>query len=583
MMKLVPLADHDVPTPTPAPYQAGTTLMMATGEVITAHNNNLMLTLPTGGHHDLGIPLDHRDNPTFLPTQDGRHLLLTTLWSVWDIDFARASATQLVGSNVPLESAVPAAGGGIVTMEQVPFRGLALWQAAADGTLQKRWEVKLTDETDGISACGDLPAVLVHGDTYAETAWLVAFDAKGPRPVALLAANVAAVMWDPDTRRLLFLPLDEDGDPTDTWHQLEGAEEAIANALTTAPATGPDDFQAPRVPFEGLGDGPHANDACSQVGRGEAGEVQYATFYERANGLSLDRCVFPAWRYDFAEGISPGRSETWLMASGLTHGSLDVHGHIPSQYHYIAAWLTDDGGLFVADRLNASVYYCPDFDAAKGGTWQHHNVPMNPLGLCGTPDGGMIVWGRFDNACLLFRWNGHTFDLMDVPGFAIHAMHGRASNALWAAGAMGMVAYWNGNSWRAFKTDTNEFLNGIFMCDDGRVYATGSQGSLLRGGIDDGHFEPWMTMIDGPSAGTRFHGVAHWQGALWLAADESGLIRLADGDDKLNLFGPECCAIGVHARDRLIVSCPDKLMDTADGHKWRTAFEGALLAKSAAR
>jgi hypothetical protein len=575
MLKLVPLTADQVPTPAAVPYQAGTTLVMPTGEVITAFNNSLMLTLPTGGHHDLGIKLDPRgDNPTFLLVDGGRRLLLTTLWGVWDVAFASARATQLIDATLPLATAVPATGGGILTMHQAPYQDLAYWQRDDDGDFEELWEFKLPDGAGRISACGDLPAVLVHGDGNTDEAWLVAFDTAGPRPVASLSSNVAGVVWDTDTRRLLLLPLGADGEPGDTWHLLEGAEAAIGKALRADPSDDLEAFEAPRVLFDG--------DADTSSSNGSAHRPVWATVYDRANGLSLDRCVFPAWRFDAATGIVPGQSETWLMASERSNDSLDVHGHIPSKYHYVATWMTEAGGVFVADRLNSSVYYSPDFDAAKGGKWQHHHVPMHPLGLCGTPDGGMFVWGSFHSACLLFSWNGQGFDLMPVPGFAIHAMHGRHANALWAAGALGMVAFWNGETWTSFKTETNEFLNSIFMCEDGRVYATGSWGSLVRGGIDRGQFEPWITMIDGPSAGTRFHGVVHWQGAVWLAAAEQGLMRLPDGGENLQLFGPECTAIGLHARERLIVTCPNMLMDTADGKKWRMAFEGALLAKTTA-
>ncbi len=64
--------------------------------------------------------------------------------------------------------------------------------------------------------------------------------------------------------------------------------------------------------------------------------------------------------------------------------------------------------------------------------------------------------------------------------------------------------------------------------------------------------------------------VAKWKDQLWIGASTYGLMRKAEKTDKLEVVQPYVRPNAIDARGNLLVSCEDRILETADGKTFTT-------------
>jgi hypothetical protein len=296
------------------------------------------------------------------------------------------------------------------------------------------------------------------------------------------------------------------------------------------------------------------------------------TNYQSASGPSYRDCCFIGQRYEHEDGFSPGDSECWLMSARVVDGKTVVRNQYGAARWFTGLWRSPSGAVYVADA-EGEVHVNPSPNALDSNTtWTVHPFTTVIMGVWGLDAAFVYAWGSTPQTGFhVFQWDGRRWQDLPTPGFEVVALHGAAPDLIYAVGAMGAIAHWNGRAWRRVASPVNEELVSVFVVSGDEQYATGNRGSLLEGSASG-----WGKIASGPSSDWPLHDVAKWNGELWIAAGPFGLMRRVGISSDLEVVKPNLRATALDARQDLVVTCDDMIAGTGDGKDFRAAAKDSL-------
>jgi hypothetical protein len=270
-----------------------------------------------------------------------------------------------------------------------------------------------------------------------------------------------------------------------------------------------------------------------------------------ASGPSDKDCHFICLRYPEKWGFKPEHGESWVFRAG---GGM-VHSLYGGRGWFTGLWRSPKGCVYVTDSV-LGVHICQDA-RPPNPPFKVHKLDATLAGVWGLDDENVFAWGIQRNAPVLFRWDGSAWSDMPSPGDVV-AMHGTTPKLLYAVGAGGLIAHWNGRAWKRSESPTKSVLSAVFVAAADEVYAvstTRQGGELLR--RDKKKF---AEVCRGPGP---LYGVAKFREDVWVGAGSHGLMKLDGG--ALVVAKPNIPADRLDARGNLVISSPDGICETADG------------------
>ncbi|MCP3065266.1 hypothetical protein LXT21_41485 [Myxococcus sp. K38C18041901] len=302
--------------------------------------------------------------------------------------------------------------------------------------------------------------------------------------------------------------------------------------------------------------------------------LRIATHYYSASGPMLDACAFLGQRYDEERGYKPLESECWVMNIQVA-GDEDstVWSQLGSTGWLTRLWRSPSGAVFVSSATDSKVLYHPDVEGDRSRKFESMKLGAPLNGVWGLDDDFVLAWGAtFENTRHVFRYDGKKWKELPAPDFEVRAMHGLSPDLVYAVGVGGGVARWEGKAWKRFPTPTDEVLNSVFVADEDEIYATGGSGSLLEGSAHG-----WGRIAESPVPGMPLFGVAKWKKGLWVAAGQFGLFKRVGSQNKIECIKPNLWAVDLDARKNLLVSCRDRVSESADGKAFMSLGQEFLL------
>ncbi len=150
----------------------------------------------------------------------------------------------------------------------------------------------------------------------------------------------------------------------------------------------------------------------------------------------------------------------------------------------------------------------------------------------------------------------------EVLGF--EGIDGFSSKDIYAVGWEGEIWHYDGKTWEAIDSPTNTILTNVCCAGDGKVYACGRRGLLVRGRGRD-----WE-VVDHDTVKQDLWGLAWYRNALYLATTKS--VYTLQGDDlKRVRMGDELARTCYHlsSADGVLWSVGAKDVLAFDGKTWK--------------
>jgi len=270
-----------------------------------------------------------------------------------------------------------------------------------------------------------------------------------------------------------------------------------------------------------------------------------------ASGLSRSDFHFLALRFDQRYGFKPGEGESWILR--YKDGTLSsLRGGLG---YFTSLWHSPAGHVYVASAYSA-VHVNPD-PGLRAAPWQEHKLEGVLAGVWGLDDRFVLAWGIHRGKGIMYRFDGKKWSSIESPG-EIYGVHGLAPNLVYAVGVKGLIARWDGARWKKFPSPTKAVLSGVFVADEGEMYAVGD-GVVLQGSAHG-----WTEAAE---ADSHMVGVVKWKGEVLVGAAEEGLMKLVR--NKLVPVDPEIKAERIDSRGELIVSTPEAIAISSDGKDFK--------------
>jgi hypothetical protein len=212
-------------------------------------------------------------------------------------------------------------------------------------------------------------------------------------------------------------------------------------------------------------------------------------------------------------------------------------------------------------------------DGKNPHAWETLKIDLQPIGLFAFPDGTLYAWGRKGEKTALRRFDATSkkFKALPSPG-AMFELSGTTPDRLWAAGEKGLLARWDGKKWSEIPIKTKSNFTGLTVVSDNEIWATTEAGGLFEGSRDG-----WTLRARSPREGEPLFDAARWNGSVWVAGGEAGLLRLSGKGNTLEVVKPNVDATALDAREHLMAACPGMIVGTADGKRFEAIGKDGLL------
>src|SRR6266849_1218818 len=279
--------------------------------------------------------------------------------------------------------------------------------------------------------------------------------------------------------------------------------------------------------------------------------MKLAHLMSDASGFSDQDCHFLVLRYEEKLGFKPDRGESWVVQS---EGDM-LHALYGMMGWFTSLWRSPAGCTYVSDSAG-TVHVNPDVKP-RAKPWRQHKLKGVLSGVWGLDDKCVFVWGGVKDKDLMYRWDGKDWKEMESPGEVV-GMHGLAPNLIYAVGAGGLVARWDGRRWNKCVTHSTAMLSAVIVASPDEIYAVGAGGVMLEGSSSG-----WKELLTGP--GPMF-GVAKYKGDVWVGAAQHGLMKVVK--KKLKAVKPNIKAEMLDARRHLLISSPSVIAETVDGKEF---------------
>lgn len=196
--------------------------------------------------------------------------------------------------------------------------------------------------------------------------------------------------------------------------------------------------------------------------------------------------------------------------------------------------------------------------AHEAAPWHTFDCPT-VAGIWGLDDANVFALPRGLATDYYFRFDGRAWSRHDAPG-TIHRMDGKRSDALVAVGSAGLIAYWEGRSWRVHATETRGVFLDVHVVSDDEMYAVHDSGQLWQGSVYG-----WTVRHE--SAAGSLSCVAKWRDRVWVGTSDQGLCVL-DGTSLVPVK-PNIRPRRMDARRDLLMYQSEMVVATSDGERFR--------------
>lgn len=279
-----------------------------------------------------------------------------------------------------------------------------------------------------------------------------------------------------------------------------------------------------------------------------------------ASGPDLERCCFLGYRYDASIGFVWDHLESWV----LTRSAKGLEPLLSQR-----GWLTDlwrsPRGVVHVSTAGRMVRLEQD---TSGSKWRREVQTLDAAlsGVWGLDDSLVFAWGERGSEPAMFVSNGDGWRAIPSPGY-VNGVHGIAPDLIYAVGAQGLLARWNGTTWSRLPSFTDTMLSRVFVVSPDEMYAVGAGKRLLEGTVHG-----WSEVLhtDFPLMDVAKHG-----GAVFVAAGPEGLFTLEGRS--LKPFSKKVTPDRFDAREELLISARAHIVQLASGPQLLTAgMEGFL-------
>lgn len=293
--------------------------------------------------------------------------------------------------------------------------------------------------------------------------------------------------------------------------------------------------------------------------------------YIKASGAAANDCVVLGYRAPYGIALSAFELESWVIhfkpsgPGGKELGTVYKYGN--------AVWLTGlwrspEGPVYVSDS-DGVVRIWLDFEQKReeGAAWEEVKLDARLSGLWGLSDDCVFTWGKVGDDDRMFRYDGRTWHPIPSPGH-VSVLHGLSPDFVYAVGYGGLMARWDGHAWTPVRLSVESHFTGLFVAGQDEMYATTEDGELW-----EGTSHGWAKRAESPEP---LLDVAKFQGEVWVAGGEEGLLKLKGGTNELECVKPNIEATSFEVRSRLLITTKDIIIHTDDGVKFGGYGRSAL-------
>jgi hypothetical protein len=276
----------------------------------------------------------------------------------------------------------------------------------------------------------------------------------------------------------------------------------------------------------------------------------------RVSGNSASDCCFIAQRFEDARGdFRPEHGECFVCTVTPRRTRLEIGG----QRWLTGIWRAPEGSIYVSE-LSGRLHVLP----ARNTRWTVLGLEGALSGVWGLDERNVWVWGfrehERERQPTLHYFDGNCWSSVTPPG-SIVAMHGTTLEHVIAVGHRGLIARYDGASFRCLESPVRETLSSVSVASASEAYAIGPSGVLLRGSA-----EGWWILerLEHPLQAVAAHRGALYAGAPWPA----GLMKrkragLASVDREKQVFQME-------SREELLLATPGAVLSSPDGEAWKS-------------
>lgn len=267
------------------------------------------------------------------------------------------------------------------------------------------------------------------------------------------------------------------------------------------------------------------------------------------SGHSCQDCHLVMYRYDGDHMDESGSSFVIGCKDRRVQVRLSVEPGV-----FVHAWQAPSGRAFVV-QLGFGMYELPAMTEDGGAVESIDHTGLGPvMGVWGLDDRAIWAWGADGDGPFGLHFDGDAWNRTPIPG-PFHAVHGVAPDRVFAVGAGGLIARWDGRRWQTVAPGNQPArrLTDVCVADDGTVYVTegSGEGALLR--VTDAGVETILT-TEFPLLSARW-----FQGALWVGtASHLGVARLVG--DQLESWRDRFSGTRLDARGHLLVTSAGDLV-----------------------
>jgi hypothetical protein len=219
-------------------------------------------------------------------------------------------------------------------------------------------------------------------------------------------------------------------------------------------------------------------------------------------------------------------------------------------------WQSQSGRTFVSVAGGGVWRFAPRVQGTQSAAPVFDELPAAIAGVWGVDSNCVFAWGELGNEPKMFQWGGVRWDEIASPG-KVNAVHGTARDFVYAVGADGLIARWEGAGWTTAPSPTKSMLSSVFVASQDEMYAVGAGGSVLEGSLYG-----WSEVLVRDS---QLYAVAKWKDKVWVAGGPDGLFTLAG--NKLAPYRPDVTAERFDARGTLLISAKTEILEPAEEEK----------------
>jgi hypothetical protein len=283
--------------------------------------------------------------------------------------------------------------------------------------------------------------------------------------------------------------------------------------------------------------------------------------YGTASGFSKEQVQALGFRFEKEHGFSPDAGESYVVQAV---GDQEVTRRGIAGW-FTGIWQSEAQKVYVTEA-DYKIHYNPDPDPRADAAWQVFELPCILRGVWGLDDDFVLAWGAKGDRQYLFRWDGKRWSEMDPPPGYTLGVHGLSRDLIYAVGQNGLIARWDGQRWSKVQSPTDTTLSSVFVVSEDEMYACGNGRRLLEGSIHG-----WSEVLDAPM---QLLSVVKWKGDVWVAAPDTGLLKLVD--NKLEVVKDTFKPSRLDARGKLLCSAANMIVDSDDGKKFHAFFLDAF-------